>query len=76
VLLHLRLVQHALVDLFAAQEHVADDVEVLAQRQVLVDDLDAVPRGAGRCVDGDRLPFEEHLAGVVGLRTRKSFDQG
>jgi hypothetical protein len=44
MLLHLRLVEHALVNLFPPQEHVLDDVEVLAQRQVLVDDLDAVPR--------------------------------
>ena len=30
------------MDLFAAQEHVLHDVQVLAQRQVLVHDLDAV----------------------------------
>ena len=50
MLLHLRLVEHALVNLFPPQEHVLDDVEVLAQREVLVDDLDAVlGRVLGEC---------------------------
>ena len=39
-----------------------DDVEVVAQREVLVDDLDAERVGLLRAVDGDRLALEEHLA--------------
>ena len=32
----------------AAQEHVLDDVEVVAEREILVHDLDAEPRGVLR----------------------------
>ena len=44
MLLHLRLVEHAEMNFFAPKEHVLDDVEVLAEREVLINDLDAVVR--------------------------------
>ena len=42
-----------------AEEHVLDDVEVVAEREVLVDDLDAEGGGVARAVDVDRLAVEE-----------------
>ena len=45
------LVEHAALDLLAAEEHVLDDVEVVAQREVLVDDLDAEGRDVVGAVD-------------------------
>ena len=42
--------------LLAAEEHVLHDVEVVAQGEVLVHDLDAEPRGVARGVQDDLLP--------------------
>ena len=42
--------------------HVLDDVEVVAEREVLVDDLDAEPGRVLRAVDRDLLPVRVHLA--------------
>ena len=39
--------------------HVLDDVEVVAEREVLVDDLDAEPGRILRTVDRDLLPVED-----------------
>ena len=58
--LHARLVEHEAPCPFAPEEHVGRDIEVVRQRQVLVDDLDAQP-GRVRAVDGDRLALEAHL---------------
>ena len=46
----------------AAEVHVLDDVEVVAQREILVDDLDPELGGVLRAVDRDRLAVEEDLA--------------
>ena len=46
----------------AAEVHVLDDVEVVAQREVLVDDLDPELGGVLRAVDRDRLAVEDDLA--------------
>ena len=55
-----------------AEVHVLDDVEVVAEREILVDDLDPEPGGVLRAVDRDRLPVEEDLAlvGRCGSRRR------
>ena len=57
--------------LLATEEHVLDDVEVVAQREVLVHDLDAEPRGIPRRVQVAVLAVDEHLALVVGLHARR-----
>ena len=44
----------------AAQEHVLDDVEVVAQREVLIDDLDAERGGVARAVDVTGLPSKRN----------------
>src|SRR3954451_21749686 len=44
VQLHLRAVEHAVVLLLAAEEHVLDDVQVLADREVLKGDIDTQGR--------------------------------
>ena len=74
--LHVRLVEHAVGGALAAEEHVVDDVEVLAEREVLVDDLDAEPRGVLWGVDGDRVPLEPDLPLVIGLGSGQALDQG
>ena len=61
-LLHVGLVEQPGVAPLAAEEHVLDDVQVVAEREVLVDDLDAELAGVGRAVDRHRLAVEQHLA--------------
>src|SRR5438093_2147846 len=48
----------------AAQEHVLHDVQVVGQREVLVDGLDAKARGVAGVVDVDRAALPEELAVV------------
>ena len=59
----------------AAEEHVLDDVEVVAQREVLVDDLDAQRAGVARRVHGDRAALEEVVAGVDRVRAADALDE-
>ena len=47
-----------------AEEHVLDDVEVVAQRQVLVDRRDPECLGVARAVQVDRLALPQDLAPV------------
>jgi hypothetical protein len=56
----------------ASEEHVRDYVEVVAEREVLVDRLDPEPRRVGRAVDLDLAALEEDLpvVGLVGSRDR------
>ena len=61
---------------FAPEEHVLGDVQVVAQREVLVDDLDAERRGVARAVDGDLLALEQVVTGVIGVDTGDDLDQG
>src|SRR5690606_11331117 len=74
--LHLAFVEGDAAHLLAAEEHVLHDVEVVAQREVLVHDLDAEVRGVARRVQVDDLALEAHLAAVVGLHTGDSLDEG
>ena len=63
--LHLGLAQpQERVVRLAAEVHVLDDVEVVAQREILVHDLDAEPRGVLGPVDRDGLALEGDLARV------------
>ena len=61
---------------FATEEEVVHDVEVVAEREVLVDDLDAEGVGLLRVVHGDRLALEAVLAGVEGVDAGDALDQG
>ena len=59
-----------------AQEHVRYDVEVVGEREVLVDDLDAEVRGVPRAVDIDMAALESDLALVEGVDPDDALDQG
>ena len=48
----------------AAEVHVLDDVEVVAEREILVDDLDPELRRVLRPVDVDHVAVEDDLAAV------------
>ncbi len=61
--------------LLASEVHVLDDVEVVAEREVLVDDLDPEASGVLGAVDGDGLAFEEDLALVVAVDACHALDQ-
>ena len=63
------------VELLAAEEHVLDDVEVVGQREVLVDDLDAEVGRVLRAVDRDGLAVEEDLALVDRVDAGDALDQ-
>ena len=74
-LLHAALVEREAAAPFTAEEHVLDDVEVVAQREVLVDDLDAEGAGVARRVDGDRAALEQVVAGVDGVGAADALDE-
>ena len=75
-LLHRRLVEPAeRPELLAPEVHVLDDVEVVGEREVLVDDLDAEVRGVLRPVDVDRRALEEDLAAVDRVDAGDALDQ-
>src|SRR5262249_48738868 len=75
VLLHWRLGENlGPVDL-AAEVHVLDDVEVVAESKILVDDLDPEPGSVLRAVDVHLLPFEQDLAAVSGVSPSDAFDE-
>src|SRR5262249_24202689 len=61
--LHVSLVEHDARDAFAAEEHVLYDIEVVAQREVLIHDLDAQCSGVTRAVYHCPVPVE-----LVGAR--------
>ena len=60
---------------FAAQEQVGRGVEILGQRQGLIDRLDAVAPGVARAVDRRRPAIDPDLAGVGPIGTRQHLDQ-
>ncbi len=64
-------VAHALT----AQEHVAHDVQVVRQRQVLVHDLDAEPCGLAGTVDSHALAFEADFTLVERVDPGDPLDQ-
>ena len=74
--LHDRLVeplQHVVV--LAPEVHVLDDVEVVAQREILVDDLDPQANGVLRAVDVDLLALEQDGAAIDRMDARDALDQ-
>ena len=75
-LLHRDLVEDGRLALLAAEEHVVHDVEVVAQREVLVHDLD--PQGVGLLgvVDVGGLALEEVITRVEGVDPGDALDQG
>ena len=62
--------------IFAAEEHVVIDAEVLDQRQVLVDRLDAVGAGIARRGEMRLLAVDDDRAAVGLVKAREDFDQG
>ena len=59
----------------AAEVHVLHDVEVVAQREILVDDLDPEAAGVLRPVDLDLTALEDDLAAVRRVRSGDALDQ-
>ena len=59
----------------AAEVHVLDDVEVVAEREILVDDLDPELRRVLRAVDVDRVAVEHDLAAVRCMDAGDALDQ-
>ena len=59
----------------AAEVHVLDDVEVVAEREILVDDLDPELGRVLRAVDRDPLAVEEDLAAVDRVDAGDALDQ-
>ena len=59
----------------AAEVHVLDDVEVVAEREILVDDLDPEAGRVLRAVDVHLAALEEDLPAVVGMRAGDALDQ-
>src|SRR5215472_1480239 len=62
--LHRVLVEQAAAQTFPAEEHVLDDVQVVGQRQILVDGLDPERGGVPGVPDVYRSPLEVDLAMV------------
>ena len=62
-------------ELLAAEEHVLHDVEVVGQREVLVDDLDPELGGVLRAVDGDLVALEQHVPRVDRVDARDALDE-
>jgi hypothetical protein len=58
-----------------AQEHVLDDVEVVAQREVLVDRVDAEGSGVARGADAHRLALPVDLAAVRRVDAGDALDE-
>ncbi len=57
------------------EEHVLDDVQVVAEREVLVDRLDAERLGITRAVEVDRLAVPEDLAAIRRPEASDRLDQ-
>src|SRR5215470_4210723 len=62
--LHRVLVEQAAAQSFPAEEHVLDDVQVVGQRQILVDGLDPERGGVPGAPDVYQSPLEEDLTMV------------
>ena len=74
-LLHLGLVEREPGLQLAPEEHVVDDVEVVAQREVLVDDLDAERVGVLRAVTVTGSPSKRISPVVEGVDPGDALDQ-
>ncbi len=76
VLLHRRLLETPEpVALLPAEVHVLDDVEVVAEREILVDDLDAELGRVLRPADRHGSPLEEDLARVEAVDAGDALDE-
>src|SRR5256885_1000186 len=73
--LHAVLIEQSVAQALASQEHVLDDVEVVSQRQVLIDGLDAQARGVARVVDVDRMALPGDLAVVYLVDARDALGE-
>src|SRR5919109_1029954 len=58
-----------------AEEHVGHDVEVVRQREILVDDLDPETRRVARAVNVHGCAFDQHVALVEGVDPGDALDQ-
>jgi hypothetical protein len=59
----------------ASEVHVLDDVEVVAEGEILVDDLDPEAAGVLRSVDRDVLPVRVDIAPVHRVDAGDALDQ-
>jgi hypothetical protein len=59
----------------AAEEHVVDDVEVVAESEILVHDLDAQSGHVAGSVHGHGLPVVEVVTAVAAVDARDHLDQ-
>ncbi len=75
VLLHRRLGQDLRATDLTAEIHVLDDVEVVAEREILVDDLDPEPGSVLRPVDVHLFPLEQDPAAVSGVSAGDALDE-
>src|SRR5690606_9900943 len=75
-LLHRALVQGEAAAPLPAEEEVLDDVEVLAEREVLVDDLDAEAGGLAGTGDPHRAALEAVLPRVERVDAADALDEG
>ena len=74
-LLHPGLIEDDAVDPLAPEKHVRHDVEVVCEREVLVDDLDSERRGIPGPGDRHSLAFEVDLALVERVDPGDALDQ-
>src|SRR5439155_3234650 len=68
--------QRRRTQLLAAEEEVARRVEVVREREILVDGLDAELARLARVCDGDRSAIDRDLAGVSVVHPGDDLDQG
>ena len=76
MLLHRRLGQDLRAIDLPAEVHVLDDVEVVAEGQILIDDLDPELGRVLRPVDVHLLAFEQDPAAVGGVGAGDALDEG
>ena len=74
-MLHRGLVEDLEAVRLAAEEHVLHDVEVVAEREILVHDLDPEAGSVLRAVDVDLTALEEDLTAVRRVRARDALDE-
>ena len=60
---------------FAPEEHVLDDIEIVAQREVLVDDFDAERRRFARTADANRMAVPKDFAGIRFMDAGDALDE-
>src|SRR5438445_5300959 len=73
--LHAVLIEQSVAQPLASQEHVLDDVEIVGQREVLVDRLDTEARGVARGVDVDGMALPGDLAVVYLVDARDALGE-